>query len=65
MKATITALNPDEIELRMCVTMPLKEWKALQAQLSSAWPSWKLSSTIGHLVWKAQQNFETDSEVQP
>jgi hypothetical protein len=36
----------ENVELSITVTMPLKEWRALNAQLPKAWPAWNVGALI-------------------
>lgn len=57
MKGTMRILDVDKIEATLTLTMPLKQWKELNAQLSSAHSSWKLSNLIDALIQKATSMF--------
>jgi hypothetical protein len=63
MKATFRLTEPKKVEATLSITMPLEDWEALRAQLPVAWPSWKLSSVIDHLVTKAQVEFGSAGEI--
>lgn len=57
MKSTFEATKPNEIEFSLTVTMTLKEWVNLKAQMSKDWPSWKLSAAISDMVLEATRTF--------
>jgi hypothetical protein len=57
MKATFPATDPNEISFSLTVTMPLKKWRELKAQLTDKYPSWELSRAITDMVFQAQKSF--------
>jgi hypothetical protein len=42
--------NPEDLRVTLSITMKLHEWRQVKKQLSSAHPSWELSSQIGSVV---------------
>lgn len=63
MKTRFMLERPDDCEATLKITMTLKEWDQLRAQLSHAWPSWKLSSAITDLLTQARKVFHADHEA--
>lgn len=61
-QAKMSLANPDELQVTLQITMSLNNWKALKAQLSSAYPAWKLSQIISFVVERANSTF-TAKEV--
>lgn len=57
MNVKFTATQPDNIEMTVSLTMPLKNWRLLSQQLSTAWPSSELSMDIDSVVRQALKNF--------
>ena len=49
--------NPGDTNVTLTITMPLRRWKELHDQLSSAFPSWKLSEYISQVTNKATTHF--------
>ena len=62
MKAVLKIDNPDEVQATVTLTMRLKEWKELSAQLDSSYPSWKLSEIINGLVSKAERYYAPEEK---
>lgn len=57
MKLQFTALNPDDIEFELKISMSLSHWKKLRTDLLSTWPSDELSARIDDMVRQAQMVF--------
>ncbi len=58
MNAKFKAENPNEIEMTLTVTMPLKEWKRLRDQLEPRnYPSSLFFKKINELVNHAEEHF--------
>ncbi len=57
MKARYMVERPDEIEMTAKLTMTMKEWDELRDQLSSKWPSGRLSSVITEMIIDARKVF--------
>jgi hypothetical protein len=57
MTAKLQTTNPDEIEFTLTLTMPLRDWRRLQGQLQTDFPSWQLSAEITGMVIQAQKVF--------
>lgn len=53
MKTRMQFENKDSIEATMVMTMTLKDWKALDKELSGVWPASELSRNINDLIAKA------------
>ncbi|MBN3744663.1 hypothetical protein G3N96_04335 [Burkholderia sp. Se-20373] len=49
--------------MTLTMTMTLGEWRKLQEQLASTYPSWKLSSNIGAMVRLATTTFAETKEL--
>lgn len=62
MRSTFTVNKPDEVEMTLKITMPLKEWKNLKDQLCEKWPSSKLGITISNVIYKAELNVYDNQE---
>ncbi|KVU48169.1 hypothetical protein WK69_10690 [Burkholderia ubonensis] len=65
MKFEFKILRPDDVPMTLTMTMTLGEWKKLQEQLASTYPSWKLSTTIGEMVRQAITTFGETKELEP
>lgn len=63
MKTQFAIENPDSVLMTLKITMTGGEWKRLQAQLDSAYPSWKLSSAISEMVRQASTQFGETKEI--
>lgn len=57
--AQIKITNPDEIIAAITLTLTLKDWRELRAQLAQRWPAWHLSNAIDELIGKAERQFYT------
>jgi hypothetical protein len=57
MRSKLTVLNPESIELELTVSMTLREWKQLRAQLGQGYPAWQFGIVIGNLVDHADKHF--------
>lgn len=57
MKTVFRIERPDDVQMVLTVTMTLGEWRKLQEQLSSSYPSWRLSSAISEMVLEAKSAF--------
>ena len=62
MRATFQIEKPHVIDCSMTIIMPLEDWKELQDQLHSKWPSSELASVITSLILQAQKTFEEKGE---
>lgn len=49
--------KPDEIELSLTMTMPLKDWQELKGQLLSERPSYELGQAITEMIIEASSSF--------
>lgn len=63
LKATIKIQRPEDVEVSMTLTMPLREWIELQTQLPSKYPAWRFSAAINALVSQAKAQFTVEHEV--
>ncbi|MBU9293049.1 hypothetical protein KTD18_15990 [Burkholderia multivorans] len=63
MKSEFKILRPDEVPMTLTMTMTLGEWKKLQEQLATTYPSWKLSANIGEMVRLATTTFAETKEL--
>ena len=63
MKSTFRLDNVDEMQATMTLTMPVREWRKLNAQLAKDWPSWDFSRQITDLIRAAEVHFHTDTEA--
>ncbi|MDD1789041.1 hypothetical protein [Burkholderia gladioli] len=63
MKAKFKIERPDDVPMTLTLTMTCGQWKTLQAQLDSAYPSWKLSSMISEMVHQASTTFGKTVEI--
>lgn len=57
MKTVFRIERPDDVQMVLTVTMTLGEWRKLQEQLSTSYPSWRLSSAISEMVLEAKSAF--------
>lgn len=57
MTSSFEVLNPGEMEMKLTMTMKLKNWEELQSQLAYLWPSSDLSYQIRDMVKQAKQSF--------
>ena len=67
MKAVSRLENPDDAEVTLAITMPLKDWKRLQSQLeaseiSSSYPSWRFLGLIRELAATTEAHFTQTTE---
>ncbi|MBN3777401.1 hypothetical protein G3O06_07530 [Burkholderia sp. Ac-20345] len=63
MKSEFKIQRPDAVPMTLTMTMTLGEWKNLQQQLSTTYPSWKLSTNIGEMVRLATTTFAETKEL--
>lgn len=66
MKALVTVVNPQIIEVTLTVTMPIGEWLKIRDAMKGGdyWPCGKFQGLIRDAVEKiSQQVYVTDSEV--
>lgn len=62
MKAHFQPANPDEIEMTLTVTMPLKAWRKLALQIANEYPGWQFVGIIRELILFADKHYETPGE---
>ena len=62
MQTTYKVKDPDKIEFTLTITMSLKDWKELQSQLATNWPSSMLSRDISDVTAKAQKVFYAEED---
>ena len=53
----LEVINPDVIEMKLSITMRIKEWRLLKEQLSNKWPSYDLSGEISDIIRQAESTF--------
>ncbi|WP_043345051.1 hypothetical protein [Cupriavidus basilensis] len=63
MRATFQIDNPGDVEMVLTVKMKLSDWVALQKQLPSEYPSWKLTAAISEMTMHAKQVFTPSKAV--
>ncbi|MDN7488530.1 hypothetical protein QZM35_12550 [Burkholderia sp. AU45274] len=63
MKTEFKIQRPDDVPMTLTMTMTLGEWKKLENQLSTSYPSWKLSTNIGEMVRLATTTFGETKEL--
>ncbi|MDF0501575.1 hypothetical protein POK33_12685 [Burkholderia cenocepacia] len=63
MKSEFKIQRPDDVPMTLTMTMTLGEWKKLQEQLATTYPSWKLSTNIGEMVRLATTTFGETKEL--
>lgn len=49
--------KPDEVKFTVKITMSIKDWKTLRAQLHDAYPAWKLTSAIDKMITQAEKDY--------
>jgi hypothetical protein len=62
MKASFKAAQPDEIEMTLTLTMPLKEWREFAATIKQDYPGWKIKGIIQDLIDAANRHFHAIPE---
>ena len=50
MKAKFKIENPETVEMSLTITMPVSDWKRLNAQLATDYPAWKVGRAISDMV---------------
>lgn len=55
MSARMMVEKPEELEMTLKLTMPMKDWESLRDQLTRAYPSWKLSGAITEMLARARK----------
>lgn len=60
MRATFKIDSPDSLTATVKMTMTVKEWRELEQQLPTQWPSSRLSSAILSLLRDADKTFYAD-----
>ncbi|RRA01867.1 hypothetical protein [Burkholderia cepacia] len=63
MKTEFKIQRPDDVPMTLTMTMTLGEWKKLESQLSTSYPSWKLATNIGEMVRLATTTFGETKEL--
>lgn len=64
MRTTFKIETPDDVTMTLKVSMTLRQWRELNAQLDSKHPSWKLSSAISEMVLQATKAFYANDDLQ-
>lgn len=49
--------NPDDIDMKIIITMSLGQWKRLKEQLTLEWPSSEMSAKIRDMIYQADKHF--------
>lgn len=62
MNVSAKFLNTDSVDVTITITMSMRDWKALHAELPSKWPAWKLGEHISEAVRKLESNVSGSSE---
>lgn len=57
MERELKVTKPDEIVFTLELTMTLREWKKIKAQLATEWPSWELGDEISNMIRQANAKF--------
>ena len=55
--------NPDDIDMKLTVTMSLGQWKKLRNQLKHEWPSSDIGSKIIDMIYQANKHFYPNEDV--
>ena len=58
MKTSGRLTNPNDAEVTITMTAPLRDWKSLIAQLPSGWPSWRVEADIRSVISKVDKHFD-------
>lgn len=62
MKAVMTVQKPEDIQITINITMPVKEWRELADQLGNKFPSHQLSALIRNATRQVEKNVYVDGE---
>jgi len=57
MKVKFVAVNPEELEYRLEMTLTLHQWVKLRAAVDTSYNGSVLRSAIGNMIDQAQRNF--------
>lgn len=57
MRSSFKLDNVNDINATLSITLSLREWKQMRAQLGDAWPSWHLGRHISDLIAAAEKHF--------
>lgn len=57
MNVKVQMHNPDDMEVTLSVTMPLKDLRKLNTQLCTDWPSGEVSTAIRFSIRDAEQAY--------
>ncbi len=60
MKVQLYATDPDEMDVTLEITMPLKKWRELRERIASADPGWELRKAITDAVVMAEKHFRPE-----
>ena len=55
MKALMHIESPEGVQVTLNVTMTLKQWRELKAQLDESYPSWAFGSLIAQAINKVTE----------
>jgi len=50
MKSRMKIEKPGDVEVTLSITMKASEWEELRGQLSTRYPSWRISAAINDLL---------------
>jgi len=67
-RAQAKVTNPDEVVLEMTFTATVREWRAVQLQMTQEWPSWDFARAIREVISDSVQHVErreVDAEKMP
>lgn len=62
MRAKFQIENPDDVLATITITLPIRDWRALNKQLKSEWPSWKFGEVVGQAIRQAEKVFYAGDE---
>ena len=52
----------DEVEATLTMTMTVSEWREVEKQLSTKWPSWKFGEVILEMITSFDKTFSPYEE---
>lgn len=60
LQSTFEVEKPNDVVFTLKITAPLSEFRQLQKQLASEWPSWQLTGAINDLISAATNTFREE-----
>lgn len=63
MQIIMKAAKPEDIEFTLLLTMTLKEWEVLSAQLGDKYPAWKIGAAISDMQMQARKIFDSPKSI--